>query len=191
MSWLYDFSRDHTHTHTHTLCKGSVLVTDAMSGMGVSGEYFSLGEGGRVEVVGGAARLAGTTTLAGRLVPLSHTLTISLSPSFSHSLSLTPSPLYSLATMDQCVCQFIRATNCRQAVALRAASLHPAQVLRLGDRGTLEPGARADLVLLDREMSVQSTIIAGEPVWTRPSSRMATETQRYQTFLEQYHMHTQ
>lgn len=44
---------------------GAVLVTDAMSAMGLRGRQFSLGHG-MVEVVGGAARLAGTTTLAGR-----------------------------------------------------------------------------------------------------------------------------
>ena len=56
---------------------GAVLVTDAMAGMGVRdseggekvrGGCFSLGEGGRVEVSGGAVRLAGTSTLAGRSV---------------------------------------------------------------------------------------------------------------------------
>ena len=40
-------------------------MTDAMSAMGLSGRRFSLGQG-TVEVVGGAARLAGTNTLAGR-----------------------------------------------------------------------------------------------------------------------------
>ena len=68
----------HTHTHTHI---GAVLVTDAMAGMGVRGagvrggeetDSFSLG-GGHVEVSGGAVRLAGTDTLAGRSVS-THTL---------------------------------------------------------------------------------------------------------------------
>lgn len=40
-------------------------MTDAMSAMGLSGRHFSLGQG-MVEIVAGAARLAGTTTLAGR-----------------------------------------------------------------------------------------------------------------------------
>lgn len=40
-------------------------MTDAMSAMGLSGRHFSLGHG-VVEIVAGAARLAGTTTLAGR-----------------------------------------------------------------------------------------------------------------------------
>ena len=70
--WKNVIKHKHTHTHTHT---GVVLVTDAMAGMGVrSGDVrggqeesrFSLGEGGRVEVSGGAVRLAGTSTLAGR-----------------------------------------------------------------------------------------------------------------------------
>ncbi|CAI8019600.1 N-acetylglucosamine-6-phosphate deacetylase [Geodia barretti] len=137
-----------------------VLVTDAMAGMGVrSGDVrggqeesrFSLGEGGRVEVSGGAVRLAGTSTLAG-----------------------------SVATMDECVRHFRRATACTEAVALEAASLHPARVLGLEDsRGQLEKGARADIVVLDRDLNVQGTFIAGHPVWSLPGSRMHREQQRF------------
>jgi N-acetylglucosamine-6-phosphate deacetylase len=150
----YSLIADGNHTHK-TVQKiaykahpdGAVLVTDAVSGMGVSRNHFSLGEVGKVEVVEGAARLAGTTTLAG-----------------------------SVATMDQCVCQFMRATGCTKSQALQAASLHPATVLRLPHRGTLEPGMAADLVILDQEMNVQATCIAGEPVWTLPGSRLHRES---------------
>lgn len=44
---------------------GAVLVTDAVAAMGLTGKRSSLGHG-MVEVVAGAPRLAGTTTLAGR-----------------------------------------------------------------------------------------------------------------------------
>ena len=81
--------------------------------------------------------------------------------------------------MDQCVGQFMRATGCTESQALQAASLHPARVLHLPHRGTLEPGTTADLVILDREMNVQTTCIAGEAVWTLPGSRMYRQIQQY------------
>ena len=65
-------------------------------------------------------------------------------------------------------------------MALEAASLHPARVLGLEDsRGQLEKGARADIVVLDRDLNVQGTFIAGHPVWSLPGSRMHREQQRF------------
>ena len=142
-------------------------MTDAVAGMGGNDSSFSLGEGGSVQVTGGAARLAGTNTLAGRLA--------SEATPFSDSLSLC-----SVATMDECVRHFRQATACEVASALEAASLRPAEVLGLRGRGRLEPGARADLVVLDRELGVQGTFIAGEPVWTLPGSTMSREKQRFE-----------
>lgn len=137
-----------------------------MAGMGVGGqlckdgpegmeeeEGFSLG-GGRVEVLGGAVKLAGTNTLAGRysLFLLSTQLSLSLS--------------HSVTSMDECIRHFKRATACTDAAALEAASHRPAQVLGLQeDRGRLVPGARADLVLIDSDLHIQATFIAGQLVW--------------------------
>ena len=46
--------------------------------------------------------------------------------------------------------------------ALRAASLTPARFLGLDhERGALIPGARADLVALDRELTVVTTWVDG------------------------------
>lgn len=61
---------------------GAVLVTDAIAAMGLPGRKFSLGQG-EVEVVGGAARLAGTDTLAGRYCHEDTLETLSLSPPLS------------------------------------------------------------------------------------------------------------
>ncbi len=47
--------------------------------------------------------------------------------------------------------------------ALRMASAYPADFLRLGDRGRLLPGMRADLVHLDEDLQVVETWLAGEP----------------------------
>lgn len=89
---------------------------------------------------------------------------------------LSPLPLLSVATMDQCIHHFLRATSCSKSEALHAASLHPAQALGLQDRkGTLACGADADLVILDQQLNVQATVIAGEPVWTLPGSSIHTQ----------------
>lgn len=84
-------------------------------------------------------------------------------------LQTSPHPL-SVATMDQSVRQFKAATDCSSAAALEAASLHPARVLGLEThKGTLDYGADADMVVLDRELHVQATCIAGEVVWWDPN----------------------
>ncbi|XP_029432857.1 N-acetylglucosamine-6-phosphate deacetylase isoform X3 [Rhinatrema bivittatum] len=74
----------------------------------------------------------------------------------------------SIATMDMCVRHFLEATGCKVESALEAASLHPAQVLGIEHRkGTLNYGADADFVLLDDDLNVKATYIAGEQVWRK------------------------
>lgn len=92
-----------------------------------------------------------------------------------HFPSVLPS-LLSVATMDQCIRHFRRATDCSQSEALHAASLHPAEVLGIHDKkGTLAFGADADLVVLDQQLHVQATFIAGEAVWTLPGSTLHSQ----------------
>ncbi|XP_078414925.1 N-acetylglucosamine-6-phosphate deacetylase isoform X3 [Cetorhinus maximus] len=56
--------------------------------------------------------------------------------------------------------------GCSVEAALEAATLHPAQLLGIEQaKGTLDYGTDADLVLLDRELNVKATYIAGEWVW--------------------------
>jgi len=50
--------------------------------------------------------------------------------------------------------------------AAAMASLVPAQLLGLTDRGRLEPGYRADLAVLDRGLRPLQTVSAGKTVWT-------------------------
>uniref|UniRef100_K3WPK7 N-acetylglucosamine-6-phosphate deacetylase n=1 Tax=Globisporangium ultimum (strain ATCC 200006 / CBS 805.95 / DAOM BR144) TaxID=431595 RepID=K3WPK7_GLOUD len=116
--------------------EGLVLVTDAMAGLGLApAEYVLAGE--RVDVKKNGAFLVGTDTIAGSIV-----------------------------TMDSCVRTLIEYTGCSIEEALVAASTRPAQVLGIANRkGTLEFGADADFVLLNDDLHVLHTYIAGELVF--------------------------
>jgi N-acetylglucosamine-6-phosphate deacetylase len=50
------------------------------------------------------------------------------------------------------------------AAALRAATEAPARMARRPDLGRLEPGARADLVVLDDSLDLHQVLLGGEPV---------------------------
>jgi N-acetylglucosamine-6-phosphate deacetylase len=53
------------------------------------------------------------------------------------------------------------------AEAAMMASLAPARVLGLADRGRLAPGFRADLAVLDADLAPLETIVGGETTWTQ------------------------
>uniref|UniRef100_A0A4W3HNK5 N-acetylglucosamine-6-phosphate deacetylase n=1 Tax=Callorhinchus milii TaxID=7868 RepID=A0A4W3HNK5_CALMI len=64
-----------------------------------------------------------------------------------------------------CVSLFHR---CSVEAALEAASLHPAQLLGIDSvKGQLEYGMDADMLLLDDELNVKATYIAGQRVWKK------------------------
>jgi N-acetylglucosamine-6-phosphate deacetylase len=69
--------------------------------------------------------------------------------------------------MDAAVRNLMSFTGCTLAEATRAASTNPARVLGLGDRGVIEVGRRADLVVLDADGEVQHTIVAGAVAFSR------------------------
>ena len=46
----------------------------------------------------------------------------------------------------------------------RMASLTPARLMGLYDRGELAVGKRADIVIMDSELSLKKVILCGEPV---------------------------
>ena len=85
--------------------------------------------------------------------------------------------LTSVAMMDECVRSFKEATGCSVAEALTAASLHPAQVLDLKDKGSLSYGCDADMVILNGDLEVEATCIAGEVVWSRPGGQINRQLQ--------------
>ena len=66
----------------------------------------------------------------------------------------------SVAGLDACVRELARVTGSPSA-AVAAVTAVPARLLGQTDRGHLRPGARADLVLLDAELRVRTTIVGG------------------------------
>jgi len=64
--------------------------------------------------------------------------------------------------------------ECGKVEALEAATLHPAQLLGIeNSKGTLDFGSDADFVLLDSELNVCATYIAGQLVWKKPGLTLA------------------
>jgi N-acetylglucosamine-6-phosphate deacetylase len=110
------------------------LITDAMAATGMADGAYHLGPV-QVDVVGGVARVAGTDTIAG-----------------------------STATMDR-VFRFA-VMHCglprdeALMLAVRQASINPARALGLGCSGLL-PGAGADLVVLDSDLTVTGVLHRG------------------------------
>lgn len=69
--------------------------------------------------------------------------------------------------MVHCIRHFRKATGCSQEEAINAATLHPAQCLGIHDKkGTLEYYTEADFVMLDDDLNVKATYIAGEKVFS-------------------------
>ncbi|MCB2053017.1 MAG: N-acetylglucosamine-6-phosphate deacetylase [Geminicoccaceae bacterium] len=75
----------------------------------------------------------------------------------------------SALTMDQALRNLV-AIGLPLAEAVRRLTTIPAERLGLADRGVLEPGRRADLVVLDRNLSIESVHVAGRRIATRPRS---------------------
>lgn len=67
-------------------------------------------------------------------------------------------------SMDQAVRNLVAFTGCSPEVALHAASTAPAALLSDPTRGELIAGRRADAVILDTELNVVATMVAGQVV---------------------------
>ncbi|TDG41867.1 hypothetical protein AWZ03_011697 [Drosophila navojoa] len=134
---------DGVHTHSAALRiayrthpDGLILVTDAISALGLEDGIHHIGQL-PLEVKQGRAFIAGTDTLCGSIAP-----------------------------MDECVRIFHRATGCSKVFAIEAATLHPARCLGIErDKGTLDFGSDADFIVLNDDLQVLSTWIAGERVY--------------------------
>ena len=67
----------------------------------------------------------------------------------------------SVLSMDAAVRNLIVTTGCSPSEAFASASTTPARLLGETDRGVIAEGMRADLIVLDGDLSVSMTIIDG------------------------------
>jgi N-acetylglucosamine-6-phosphate deacetylase len=133
---------DGVHVHEALLqlvarAKGAdrmALVTDAMPPSGATEQQFEL-QGRAIHVQDGACYLD-DGTLAG-----------------------------SALTMDRAVRTMVQRASVSPQHAITMATATPARVLGMQRNiGQLRPGARADIVVLDRDLQVQHVFVGGEPV---------------------------
>ncbi|GFS46608.1 n-acetylglucosamine-6-phosphate deacetylase [Trichonephila inaurata madagascariensis] len=142
---FYGIIADGIHTHPAALRiaynanpKGLVLVTDAMSAMGLQPGTYNIGDQ-KVDVTNTCAVVSGTQTLSG-----------------------------SIATMDSCIRFLLKSVGCSLVEAIECATLHPAQVLGITkSKGTLNFGTDADFVFLNSNLEVEATYINGSCVWSK------------------------
>ena len=73
----------------------------------------------------------------------------------------------SILQMDQAVRNLMAFTGCSLAQAVGAASLNPARLTGAGHKGRLQPGADADLVLLDDQANIMVTIVKGKVAFSK------------------------
>ena len=62
----------------------------------------------------------------------------------------------------------MKVTRCSLAKAIQMTTINPAQLHNLNDRGKLEPGKRADIILFtmdDFNMKIRKTIVEGKIVF--------------------------
>jgi N-acetylglucosamine-6-phosphate deacetylase len=70
--------------------------------------------------------------------------------------------------LSQMLARLIRFAPCSAATAIQTVTENAAAVLGLGrTKGALAPGQDADLVILDKDLSVHATIVAGRVVYQR------------------------
>lgn len=71
----------------------------------------------------------------------------------------------SIATMDRCLRTMVHEVGLSLQDAVKLATINPARFVRIdGDRGSLVPGKRADIVLLDGGLSARMTVVGGRIV---------------------------
>jgi N-acetylglucosamine-6-phosphate deacetylase len=114
------------------------LVTDAMAAAGLGDGGYRLGEMA-VDVRDGVARIAGTDTIAGS--------TTTMDQLFRNAVGGPPTD----GPIDAALLRAVRQT-----------ATNPARVLGRTDIGALEPGRRADVVVLDADLHVTGVIVAGD-----------------------------
>ena len=77
----------------------------------------------------------------------------------------------SARSLDQHLAYLVTQFDLPLAEAIRWASTAPADSMSWTELGRLEPGALADLVLLDQQLAPAATFVAGRLVWARQPAR--------------------
>lgn len=114
-----------------------ILITDAMRAAGLKEGTYDLG-GQEVIVTKGQARLK-DETLAG-----------------------------SVLTMDKAVKNMVNKIGIQLPNAIQMASYNPAKSIGVdGKKGSLEPGKDADIVILNKNLETELTMVAGKVVYRR------------------------
>jgi N-acetylglucosamine-6-phosphate deacetylase len=118
----------------------TVLITDAMRAAGMPpGESVlgSLKDGTKVIVEDNVAKMPDRSAFAG-----------------------------SVATFDRLVRNMIKLAEVPLIEAIRMASETPARIMKINDRkGTLERGKDADIVIFDKDINIDTTIVSSEIVY--------------------------
>jgi N-acetylglucosamine-6-phosphate deacetylase len=95
--------------------------------------------------------------------------TIEKSPNGHLRFSGQDSGLYGSATpLPKAISHMMKVTGCDLGDAFRMTSTNPATLHNLNDRGTLEPGKRADIILFsmkDYEVQIEKTFVCGNLVF--------------------------
>ncbi|WP_045878538.1 amidohydrolase family protein [Pseudofrankia sp. DC12] len=73
----------------------------------------------------------------------------------------------SAASLPQCLRTLVATTGCALGEAVACATSTPAALVGDPARGSLGPGARGDVTVLDRELDVVATIVGGNVVYDR------------------------
>lgn len=141
-SLYYSLIVDGIHVHPDAIRfawkanpEGLILITDSIEAFGKGDGKYLLGNQ-ILTVKQGKATLKDSNTIAG-----------------------------SILGMDQAVRNLHAWTGCSIPQALEAASLKPATLLGIQKKkGTLNVGADADFIILDKKLNIQSTYLAGQKV---------------------------
>jgi N-acetylglucosamine-6-phosphate deacetylase len=144
---------DGTHLHpalhryvTRTVGPDRVaLVTDAMAAAGLGDGRYHLGPMA-VDVVDGVARIPGTETIAASTTTMDQLFRLAVR---ARGAGEPEAGARSLPTDEALV------------HASRQTSANPARVLGRTDIGTLEPGGRADFVVLDADLRITGVVVGG------------------------------
>lgn len=136
---------DGVHVHPRMIdlacrCKprsGVVGISDATQGAGLKDGMYHLGED-KVEIREGVCRRISDGKLAG-----------------------------SCLTLDQALRNLTEFGSLPKSDVLACFTRNPAESLQLTDRGIIQPGKRADIVLVDDDWQIQMTIVNGRVVYDR------------------------